>query len=203
MLIPGRGNQMDKYIVALTGASGVQYGIELIRQLSMRGTEIHLVASDPACIVLQEELGWEFSSSRQETFERYLPYDNLIIYDNKDIAARIASGSYITDGMVIIPCTMATLSAISHGNARNLVERAADVMLKERRPLWIVPRETPVSTIHLRNMLTLAELGVSIIPAMPAFYNHPRSIDDMVLFMVGKVLDVMHIEHDLYTRYDK
>ena len=98
---------------------------------------------------------------------------------------------------------MATLAAIAHGNARNLTERAADVVLKEKRPLWLVPRETPLSAVHLRNMLVLAEMGVSIIPAMPAFYNHPRKIDDMVLFMVGKVLDGMHIEHDLYTRYDK
>ena len=194
---------MNKYIIALTGASGVIYGIELTRQLLERGVEIHLVASDPACIVLKEEMGWTFTGTVEETFKGHLPYDNLIVYDNQNIAARIASGSFITDGMVVIPCTMATLAAIAHGNARNLTERAADVVLKEKRPLWLVPRETPLSAVHLRNMLVLAEMGVSIIPAMPAFYNHPRKIDDMVLFMVGKVLDGMHIEHDLFTRYDK
>lgn len=193
---------MAKYIIALTGASGVIYGIELTRQLLERGIEIHLVASEPACIVLQQELGWSFSTTSAETFKRYLPYKQLIVYDNQDIAARIASGSFYTDGMVIIPCTMGSLAALAQGNSRNLIERAADVMLKEKRPLLIVPRETPVSTIHLRNMLALSEMGVSIIPAMPAFYNHPRSIDDMVAFIVGKVLDVLHIENNLFTRYD-
>ncbi len=194
---------MKKYIIALTGASGVIYGIELTRQLLKRGMEIHLVASDPACIVLKEEMGWTFTGTVEEAFKEHLPYDNLFVYDNQNIAARIASGSFLTDGMVVMPCTMATLAAIAHGNARNLTERAADVVLKEKRPLWLVPRETPLSAVHLRNMLVLAEMGVGIIPAMPAFYNHPQVIDDMVLFMVGKVLDGMHIEHDLYTRYDK
>ncbi|HNX27825.1 MAG TPA: flavin prenyltransferase UbiX [Syntrophomonadaceae bacterium] len=193
---------MGKYIIALTGASGVIYGIELARQLLERGIQIHLIASEPACIVLEQELGWCFLKTAGETFKSYLPYNNLIVYDNNDIAARIASGSFLTDGMIVIPCTMASVAAIAHGNARSLIERAADVMLKEKRPLIIVPRETPLNAIHLRNMLILAEMGVSIIPAMPAFYNRPRSVDEMVAFMVGKILDAIHIEHDLFTRYD-
>jgi len=194
--------QLGKYIIALTGASGVIYGIELARQLLERGIQIHLIASEPACIVLEQELGWCFLKTAGETFKSYLPYNNLIVYDNNDIAARIASGSFLTDGMIVIPCTMASVAAIAHGNARSLIERAADVMLKEKRPLIIVPRETPLNAIHLRNMLILAEMGVSIIPAMPAFYNRPRSVDEMVAFMVGKILDAIHIEHDLFTRYD-
>jgi len=193
---------LGKYIIALTGASGVIYGIELARQLLERGIQIHLIASEPACIVLEQELGWCFLKTAGETFKSYLPYNNLIVYDNNDIAARIASGSFLTDGMIVIPCTMASVAAIAHGNARSLIERAADVMLKEKRPLIIVPRETPLNAIHLRNMLILAEMGVSIIPAMPAFYNRPRSVDEMVAFMVGKILDAIHIEHDLFTRYD-
>ncbi len=194
---------MTKYIIALTGASGVVYGIELARQLLIQGIEIHLIASDPAIIVIEQELGWSFLNTTEETFKKYLPYEHLFVYENKNIAARIASGSFLTDGMVVIPCTMASVAAIAHGYGRNLIERAADVILKEKRPLFIVPRETPLSAIHLRNMLVLAEMGVSIIPAMPAFYHCPRNIDDMIAFMVGKVLDAMHIEHDLFTRYDK
>ncbi len=193
---------MRKYIIALTGASGAVYGIELAKQLLNRGIEIHLVVSEPACLVLEQELDWCFNTTIKETFRKFLPYDNLLVYDNNDIAARIASGSFITDGMIVIPCTMASLASIAHGNARNLMERAADVILKEKRPLIIVPRETPISSIHLRNMLILADMGVSIIPAMPAFYNKPRTIEDMVAFIVGKVMDAMHLEHDIYNRYD-
>ena len=193
---------MARYIIALTGASGVVYGVELVRQLLERQFEIHLVVSEPACIVLEQELGWSFSGTLDETIKKYMSYENLYIYNNHDIAARIASGSFVTDGMVVIPCTMASLSAIAHGNARSLIERAADVMMKEKRSLIIVPRETPLNSIHLRNMLILSDMGVSIIPAMPAFYQRPRNVDDLVAFMVGKVMDVMHLEHDLYNRYD-
>ncbi|MDD3023475.1 MAG: UbiX family flavin prenyltransferase, partial [Syntrophomonadaceae bacterium] len=135
------------------------------------------------------------------TLRKYLPEGKLFFYANDAIASPIASGSYITDGMIIIPCTMATVSSLANGSSRSLLERAADVILKEKRSLIMVPRETPLSSIHLRNMLTLSEMGVQIIPAMPAFYHQPQSIDDMVNFVVGKVLDAMHIPHDIFLRY--
>ena len=193
---------VQRFIIALTGASGVIYGIELAKQLLDRGMEIHLIASEPACLVLEQELDWRITANMEETFRSYLPYDNLLIYDNNDIGARIASGSFVTDGMIVIPCTMASLAAIAQGSARNLIERAADVIIKEKRPLIIVPRETPLSAIHLRNMLVLADMGVSIIPAMPGFYHKPQTIQDMVAFMVGKVMDSMGIEHNVFNRYD-
>ncbi len=192
---------MHKLVVALTGASGVIYGIRLVEELLKLDFEVHLIFSNPAQIVLAEELKWDFSDTVKETFKQKLSGENLFLYDNSDIAAPIASGSFLVDGMVVIPATMSTVSNIAHGTSKNLIERAADVMIKEKRPLLIVPRETPLSSIHLRNMLDLSNLGVSIIPAMPAFYNHPQSIDDMVNFVVGKVLDNLRIKHDLYLRY--
>lgn len=192
---------MRKYIVALTGASGIIYGIRLSTELLIRDFEVHLICSDAARIVLGQELGWDFERSLEETFRNNLPPGNLFVYDNSDIAASPASGSFLTDGMVVIPCTMASVSALANGSSRNLLERTGDVILKEKRPLILVPRETPLNSIHLRNMLLLSEMGAHIIPAMPAFYHNPRSIDDMVDFLVGKVLDAMCISHDIFPRY--
>lgn len=191
---------MDRYIVALTGASGVVYGIRLIEEL-LKCFEVHLIASQPSCLVLEQELDWHFAGGEcGEVFKARLP-GNLVYHDNNDLAAPPASGSFRFKGMVVIPCTMATVSALACGSSRSLLERTADVMIKEKRPLIVVPRETPFSAIHLRNLLTLAESGVHVIPAMPAFYSKPRSIADMVDFVVGKVLDAMHIEHRLFERY--
>lgn len=147
-------------------------------------------------MVLHQEMDWEVNQ------ELPLSGKNLRIYENSNIAAPIASGSFLVDGMVVIPCSMASVSALAQGAADNLLERAADVMLKEKRPLIIVPRETPLNTIHLRNLLTLSEIGVHIIPAMPGFYSHPQTIDDIVNFIVGKVLDAMKINHNLFKRYN-
>lgn len=190
-----------RLVVALTGASGVVYGVRLVQELLKMGLEVHLIISDPAQIVIKQELKWDFTDSVEETFRKHLPGDNLFLYQNSDIAAPIASGSFLIEGMVVIPCTMSTVSNIAHGTSKNLLERAADVIIKERRQLILAPRETPLSSIHLRNMLTLSDLGVHIVPAMPAFYNHPRDINDMVNFVVGKVLDALRIEHSLYERY--
>lgn len=192
---------MHRLVVALTGASGVIYGIRLVEELLKKDFEVHLIMSDPARIVLEQELNWEFTNSVEDTFNRYLPSDNLFLYENSNIAAPIASGSFLIDGMVVIPCTMSTVSNIAHGTSKNLLERAADVIIKERRQLIIVPRETPLSSIHLKNMLSLSDLGVHIIPAMPAFYNQPKDINDMINFVVGKVLDALRVEHNLYNRY--
>lgn len=194
---------MPKYIVALTGASGVIYGIKLAAELLSRGYEVHLISSDAARLVMEQELPWVFESSLEATLSRYLPAGRLFFYANDAIASSIASGSFLIDGMVIIPCTMATVSAVANGSSRSLLERAADVVLKEKRPLIIVPRETPLSSIHLKNMLALSEMGVHIIPAMPAFYHKPKNINDMVAFVVGKVLDAMHIQHDIFQRYEQ
>lgn len=193
---------MKRYVVAFTGASGVVYGVRLVEQLLERDYEVHLITSDPAKIVLNQEMGWEFTEPAEKVFRQHFPSGKLFVYDNSDIAAPVASGSFLIDGMIVIPCTMSTISAIANGISKNLLERAADVMLKERRPLIVVPRETPLSTIHLKNMLTLSEMGVYVVPAMPAFYNFPKSIDDMVDFIVGKVLDVIRIPNDLYQRYE-
>lgn len=192
---------MKRMVLAITGASGVIYGIRMAEELLSRDFEVHLISSDAACIVLEQELDWDFSIGRAQTFYRHLPGSNLVYYDNDDIAAVLASGSFQNQGMIVMPCTMSTLSAIAHGSSDNLITRVADVMLKEKRQLILVPRETPLNTIHLRNMLLLAEMGVHIVPAMPGFYGKPTSIDDIVNFLVGKVLDLLNIPNDIYRRY--
>ncbi len=188
-------------MVGLTGASGIVYGIRLVEELLKRDFEVHLVVSNPAKLVLEHELSWDFSDSISTTFQQKLSNNNLFIYNNSDIAAPIASGSFLVESMIVIPCTMSTVSNIANGTSNSLLERAADVVLKERKSLIIVPRETPLSSIHLKNMLALSDMGVHIIPAMPAFYNHPQNIEDMIDFVVGKVLDSLKIEHGLYKRY--
>ena len=193
---------MSRYIVALTGASGVIYGLELITQLLKRGHEVHLVVSQPAVLVLQQEMDWRVDiQSCERVLREYLPAGALYYYNNNEIGAAIASGSFVIDAMIIIPCTMSTLAAVANGLSNNLIERAADVMLKEKRPLIIVPRETPLSKVHLRNMLQLADMDVVIVPAMPAFYHQPETINELIIFMVGKVLDILKIPHDVFRRY--
>lgn len=193
---------MSRYVIALTGASGVIYGVRLAKELLDRGNEIHLVVSEPACLVINYELGWDFNGKIEDAFRKYLPGGNLFCYENSDIGARLASGSFLSDGMVVIPCTMSTVSAIAHGNSNNLIERTADVMLKEKRPLIVVPRETPLSIVHLRNLLCLAEMGVHVVPAMPGFYGNTETIDDLIAFVVGKVMDAMKIPHNIFKRYE-
>lgn len=192
---------MPRFIVALTGASGVIYGITLARELLARDYEIHLVASEPARIVIEQELKWSPVTNWEALFHQKLP-GNLIYHDNSNIAASIASGSFITNGMVIIPCTMSTVASVANGMSNNLIERAADVMIKEKRPLIMVPRETPLSVIHLTNLLKLAQTGVQIVPAIPGYYHGPQTITDIVNFVVGKVMDSMGIPHNLYKRYE-
>ncbi len=193
---------MGKYIIAISGASGAAYAIKLLRELLVRDNELHVLVSEPALLVIKHELGWDLTDSIEKTFRKYLPAGNMYFYDNNDIAAPLASGSFITDAMVIIPCSMACVSGIAVGSARNLMERTADVMLKEKRRLILVPRETPLNSIHLRNMLSLSDLGIHIIPAMPAFYHKPETVEDMVNFIVGKVMDSLNISHNIFTRYE-
>lgn len=194
----------NRWVVGITGASGAIYGIRLIEELLIKGCEVHLVVTEAGWRVLKEELGWE-TTRRADALEKAFINckwrGKLIYHPNGDIGASIASGSFRIDGMLIIPCSMGTLSSIAIGASNNLMTRAADVMLKEGRKLLIVPRETPLHAIHLENMLTLARLGVKIVPAMPAFYYKPQSMDEMVNFLVGKVLDNLEMDHDLYRRW--
>lgn len=199
--VPGWKN---RWVVGITGASGSIYGIRLIEVLLQMNYEVHLVVTEAGWRVLKEELGWETtrrSAALEQRFGAAVADKRLVFHPNADIGASIASGSYRVQGMVIVPCSMGTLASISHGISDDLMTRAADVMLKENRQLLIIPRETPLHAIHLENMLKLARLGVRIIPAMPAFYYKPQSMDEMIDFMVGKLLDNMAIEHDLYRRW--
>jgi len=199
---------LASYIVAVTGASGALYAKNMLQALHNLNHDVYLTITEPGRRVLKEELLWELPELDDPCLPALVknclgwqgPAD-LKYFDYRDMGAQIASGSVRTDGMIVIPCTAATLSGIAVGASRNLVERAADVMLKERRPLIVVPRETPLNQIHLRNMLELSGLGVHIVPAAPGFYHKPETIEDLVNFIVGKVLDILHIQHDLYRRW--
>ncbi|WP_317972444.1 flavin prenyltransferase UbiX [Paenibacillus sp. CCS19] len=193
-----------RWVVGITGASGSIYGIRLIEVLLREGADVHVVVTDAGWRVLKEELGWDVTKRQaalQDRFSSVQGGGRLTFHPNADIGASIASGSYRVDGMIIMPCSMGTLASIAHGISDDLMTRAADVMMKEGRQLIIVPRETPLHAIHLENMLTLARMGVKLVPAMPAFYFGPQSIDDLVDFLVGKVLDIMAIEHRLFKRW--
>lgn len=204
MVEQGNGVARKRWVVGITGASGSAYGVRLIRCLLDGGVDVHLVVTEAGWRVLKEELRWD-TTKRQAAlaahFGEAMEQRRLTLHPNADIGASIASGSFRVEGMIVIPCSMGTLASIAHGISDDLMTRAADVMLKEGRKLLIVPRETPLHAIHLENMLTLAKLGVKIVPAMPAFYYGPQSMDDMIDFMVGKVLDQLPLEHDLYRRW--
>ncbi|MFF2090111.1 UbiX family flavin prenyltransferase [Paenibacillus sp. NPDC058174] len=193
-----------RWVVGITGASGAIYGIRLIEELINASYIVHLVVTEAGWRVLKEELGWETSrrqAALEHRFAEEMASGQLVFHPNADIGATIASGSYRVEGMVIIPCSMGSLATLANGISDDLLARAADVMLKEGRPLLLVPRETPLHAIHLENMLKLSRLGVRIIPAMPAFYYKPQSMEEMINFLVGKVLDSMNIEHSLYRRW--
>ncbi len=197
---------MATYTVAITGASGAPYALRLLQELVKGGHSVYLTISGDGLSILNEETGLLLKGSEtdiQYTLEKHLnARDGQISYfDEGNMYAPIASGSVRIDAMIVIPCSMKALASIANGFASNLIERAADVALKEKRKLVIVPRETPLSAIHLRNMLTLSEMGCHIIPAMPAFYHHPKKIQDMVDFIVGRVLDSMGVENELSPRW--
>ena len=184
---------MKPYIVAITGASGVIYGVRLLEVLAEQKIPVELVISDTAKIVMKEEIGSEVRLPEISSLFR--------IHDFHDFTAPIASGSYPTEGMVIVPCSMGTLGAIASGLSQNLIHRAADCTIKEGRKLILAPREMPLSAIHLENMLKLSKLGVKIVPPMPAFYSGQQKISDLVDFVAGKILDQMGIQHMLYPRW--
>ncbi|MDI6601174.1 MAG: flavin prenyltransferase UbiX [Thermoanaerobacteraceae bacterium] len=187
---------MKRYIVGITGASGSVYAIRLIDELIKRNNEVHLVVTGNGERVMKYETGWTIEDLADK-YEKGLCY-----YDIEDLFAPISSGSFKTDGMVVAPCSMSTLSKIALGVSSNLLERSADVVLKEKRRLVVVPRETPLNTIHIKNMLTLSEMGATILPAMPAFYNKPQSVEDMVDFIAGRILLSLGIDNDLYYEWN-
>ncbi len=192
--------------VAVTGASGAIYATRTIAALLERGCHVELVVSDYGRRLLRDELG-EAASIDKLTDYLVSKYGGGVrsgtstLYSNKDLGAKIASGSQDCQGMVVVPCSMKSLAGIAHGLSRNLVERAADVMLKERRPLIVVPRETPMSLPQLRNLVLCAEAGAMVMPAMPAFYQMPRTLDDLADFMAGKILSALGFEHELYPAW--
>lgn len=192
--------------LAFTGASGMPYGIRLLEQLLAHRQRVYLLYSQVAQIVARQEMDLTLPSSPKEAEsyfnQRYQILDGqLRVYGREEWFAPVASGSNPADAMVICPCTMGTLAAIAAGLNQKLIERAADVMLKENRPLILVPREMPFSTIHLENMLKLARSGVTIMPANPGFYQHPKTIEDMVDFVVARILDHLKISHSLIPRW--
>jgi 4-hydroxy-3-polyprenylbenzoate decarboxylase len=197
---------MATYTVAISGASGAPYALRVLETLVKGGHQIYLVISGDGLSILSDETELKLRGSENDiqvaVDSHFKTKEGQITYYDEDyMYAIIASGSVKVDAMAIIPCSMKTLAGIASGHASNLIERAADVMIKERRRLIIVPRETPISAIHLRNMLTLAELGCHLIPAMPAFYHHPKRVADMVDFIAGRVLDAMGVENDLAPRW--
>ena len=188
----GKGKQSLRLVVGMTGATGSILGIRMLEALRALGVETHLVMSEWAERTVKIETTYSIADVRALSSTYYRAGNQ---------AAAVSSGSFPVDGMVIIPCSMNTLAAIAHGLSDNLIARAADVTLKERRQLVIVPRETPLNSIHLRNMLILSEMGVSITPPMPAFYNLPETIDDIVDHIVARVLDQLGVDNDLTDRW--
>jgi 4-hydroxy-3-polyprenylbenzoate decarboxylase len=185
---------VKKLIIGITGTTGVIYGVKMVEYLHdyHKDVETFLVISDVAKKLLSIETSTTSEALSKKATRSFEP---------QDIAAPIASGSFITDGMVIIPCSMKTLAAIASGYSDNLIVRAADVVLKERRRLVLVPRETPLSNIHLKNMLTLSEAGAVVLPPVPAFYYEPKTIDDVINYTLGKILDMLGIGHNLFERW--
>ncbi|MEW6600445.1 MAG: flavin prenyltransferase UbiX [Nitrospirota bacterium] len=196
---------MKSFIVAISGASGAIYGIRLVEELLKSAGTVHLCVSGTAFSIIRMETGIDLlGKSELETekkIRRHYASKKIRYYSETNLAAPIASGSFIADGMFIVTCSMKTLSGIACGYADNLIARAADVALKEGRCLLISPREMPFNAIHLENMLKLSRLGVKIAPPVPAFYHKPKDLDDIVDFVVGKILDTAGIEHTLFKRW--
>jgi len=214
---------LSNYIVALTGASGAIYGVRLIDELLAGGEDVELIISPSGFLILAEELGirctdveaphaiMDYIEKNRATrgarakgggvFRKSKKEGRLISSSAEDLTGAAASGSSLKRAMVICPCSMGSLARIAAGVSGNLIERAADCVLKERGRLVMVPRETPLNDIHLENMLRLSRAGATMLPAMPAWYHHPETVDDMADFIVGKILDVLGVENDLFKRW--
>lgn len=201
-------NTKRKIIVGITGASGAIYALHTIRALLKNGAEVHMVISDYGAYVIESETGFKLKGSGlaglfREKFRDIPETAEIVRYSNKDLAASISSGSFATDGMVVVPCSMKTLAGIAQGIAGSLIERSADVTLKEGRKLVLVPRETPLNKIHLKNLLAASDAGAHILPAMPAFYQKPRSIEDLADFIAGRILSLFNIDAKLFEPWKK
>ena len=182
-----------RIVVAITGATGAIYGVQLLRRLAaVPGVETHLVISDAATLTLHQEVGLQ---------RRDVEALAHVVHRNREIGASIASGSFQTDGMVIAPCSMKTLAAVAHGLSDNLIARAADVVLKERRRLILMVRETPFNLAHLRNMTAVTEMGGIVFPPLPSFYHRPATIAEMVDHTVSRVMDLLGVTNDLAPRW--
>ncbi len=199
---------MAIYAVGITGGSGAPYALRLLHALTGAGHDVHAIVSPAGEKVMQLESGIKLGRTlrdKQDALIRASEIEagkgSLRLFDHMNLAAPISSGSFKCAGMVIVPCSTGTLGRIAAGISSNLVERAADVALKERRRLVLVPRETPLSAIHLSNMLTLHRAGADILPAMPAFYHRPKTIADMVDMIVGRILDRLGVENSLFYRW--
>ncbi len=195
-----------RVIIGVTGASGGIYALRTIRAFLIYGFEIHLVVSDYGNYVLKDECGVDFRNNEpmdvlRNLFGEEVEKGRIIKYNFKDLTARISSGSFETEGMVVVPCSVKTLSGIANGISSNLIERSADVCLKENRQLVLVFRETPLNLIHIQNMLTLAQAGAKILPASPAFYQKPKTFEDLADFIAGKILSLFKVEHNLYKKW--
>lgn len=182
-----------RVIVGITGGSGVIYAVSLLKALKELNVETHLIVSKMGEFVLNHECDLSI-----EEISKLASYR----YNNDDFRAPIASGSFKTDGMVVVPCSMKTLSAIANGYSDSLLTRACDVVIKESKKLVLVPRETPLSPIHLDNMLKLSKIGIKILPPIASFYNHPSSIEDIIIQFTGRILDNLNIENNLVNRWD-
>ena len=201
--LTGDFNTLKRLIVGITGASAGVYGVRLLQVLTeQQDIEIHLTISSSGARALAEELQLEVDLDNFKLESLIGVSSPRVIYHHEsDIAAPIASGSFRTEGMVVVPCSMGSVASIAGGMSRNLIQRAADVCIKENRKLVIVPRETPLSPIHLENMLKLSRLGVCVLPAMPGFYHYPKDVDDLLNFVVTKILDQFGIDTGLIQRW--
>lgn len=181
-----------RLIVGMTGSSGIVYGVRMLEVLKKCNVDVHLIMTEWAkkCLALETDYDLKQVRSLASAYS-----------DDSNMAASVSSGTHKTDGMIVIPCSMKTLSSIANGYEETLVARAAGVTIKEGRKLVMVPRETPLTSIHLENMLKLARIGIVMLPAMPGFYNRPKSVDDLVNHVVGKCLDQFGVEHDLFKRW--
>ena len=188
-------------VMAITGASGAPYAVRLLEALVARERPVSLIVSDHGLRLLETEMAIASVDALRTRIGAARWDATVRVYDDRDRGAAPASGSSLSAGMVICPCSMGTISAIAVGASRSLVERAADVVLKERRRLIVVPRETPYSAIHLENMLSLTRAGAVVMPASPGFYHRPRSVDDLVAFVVARILDHLGVEQDLVPRW--
>jgi 4-hydroxy-3-polyprenylbenzoate decarboxylase len=199
------------YVLAITGASGAVYAVRLLEVMLRQGCTVHVTLSPSGAAVLKQELGLEVNlakfrpgmllASEADPPDEHVYGGRLLYYHYQDFFAPMASGSFLTSGMVVCPCSGGTLSSLAHGASNNLIHRAADVHLKERRKLIVVPRETPLSSIQLDNMKRLADAGAIVLPAMPGWYHGVQTLQDLIDFVVARILDQLGIEHDLMKRW--